>query len=164
MVGYGERRWHHHLQREMPVLTRRGSVEQERGLCGASVSALRGLCDPGSMVCRLVSLRSKGLPSVWLGGWSRLPFKAVADPAFGQQVRRVAGIAFQFAPQVADVDVDIVRCVSIFCSPHGCQDLLVGEDLAGMLKKYASSRYSVAVSSTCSPRTSTRRSRGAIVK
>ena len=65
--------------------------------------------------------------------WDRaLPFwtlQHITDTWTGYNKTRVGRVAFQLAPQIADISAQVVKVVAIFTSPYGCQKLLVQYDL-----------------------------------
>ena len=56
----------------------------------------------------------------------------VADPRFCQDNARVVGVFFDFLPKLADIDAKILRIFGMRRPPNGRQNLLMGDDPAGM--------------------------------
>src|SRR5579862_9586809 len=57
--------------------------------------------------------------------------KPIADPGFGLEVTRLAGVHLQLVPQSAHVHAQIFRIVSILGAPHAREKLAVRDDHIG---------------------------------
>ena len=63
-------------------------------------------------------------------------FKPVPDAWLGHDITWPGGIGFEFPTQIADVDpqeMGIFLIAGAFAAPDGLNQLLVGEDLPGVL-------------------------------
>src|SRR5689334_19817523 len=57
---------------------------------------------------------------------------AVADAGLGDDEARIGSVVAQLAPELTHVDAQVVALRAVAATPHLAQEVLVGEQLAGL--------------------------------
>ena len=69
--------------------------------------------------------------------WFQMRFKAIADPAFVDQIFGVTRVFFNLAAQMGEIDMHVVDIIAVFFAPHLVEQGLLGDDLIGILQQIA---------------------------